>query len=92
MPQEGLDRVPRRMQGQSDDGGERVEGRSRGRLAYGHNIQRIACTDAKCNKLHLTVRVTDGYRNVKGKWPIAHENVSVPVDLATAQGDLQSKP
>jgi len=62
------------------------------RLAYGHNIQRIACSDAHGNKLDLTVRVTDGYRKVKGKWLIAHEHVSVPVDLATAQGDLQSKP
>ncbi len=63
-----------------------------GRLAYGHSIQRIECTDAKGNKLDLTLRVTDGYRKVKGKWLIAHEHVSVPVDLATAKGDLQSKP
>lgn len=61
------------------------------RQGYGHNIQRIACTDAKGNKLDLTTCVTDGYRKVKGKWLIAHEHVSVPVDLATAKGDPQSK-
>jgi ketosteroid isomerase-like protein len=63
-----------------------------GRLAFGHSIQHIACTDTKGGKMDMTVRVTDGYRKVKGKWLIAHEHVSVPVDLATAKGDLQSKP
>jgi ketosteroid isomerase-like protein len=63
-----------------------------GRIAYGHNIQHLACTDAKGKKMDLTVRVTDGYRKVKGKWLIAHEHVSVPVDLATGKADLQSKP
>jgi ketosteroid isomerase-like protein len=63
-----------------------------GRLAYGHSIQHLACTDTKGNKLDLTTRVTDGYRKVKGKWVIAYEHVSVPVDLTTAKGDLQSTP
>jgi ketosteroid isomerase-like protein len=63
-----------------------------GRLAYGHSIQRIACTDAKGNKMDMTLRVTDGYRKVKGKWLIAHEHVSAPVDLASGKADLQSKP
>jgi len=40
----------------------------------------------------LTVRVTDVYRKIDGKWLIVHEHVSVPVDIKTGQGDLQSKP
>ncbi len=63
-----------------------------GRLAYGHNIQHMSCTDAKGNKFDMTVRVTDGYRKAKGKWLIAHEHVSVPVDLTSGKGDMQSKP
>jgi len=29
---------------------------------------------------------------IKGKWLIVQEHVSVPVDLATAKADLNSKP
>jgi hypothetical protein len=35
--------------------------------------------------LDLTVRVTDIYRKVNGKWPVIHEHVSWPVDLATGK-------
>jgi len=63
-----------------------------GKIAWGHSIQRIACTDSKGGKTDLTVRVTDVYRKVKGKWLIVHEHVSVPVDLATGKADLSSKP
>jgi ketosteroid isomerase-like protein len=40
----------------------------------------------------MTVRVTDVYRKIAGKWLIVQEHVSVPVDLATDKGDLLSKP
>jgi ketosteroid isomerase-like protein len=59
---------------------------------FGHNIQRFTCTQTNGKPLDLTLRVTDGYRNFKGKWLIAHEHVSVPVDLATGKADLSSKP
>ena len=42
--------------------------------------------------MDLTVRVTDVYKKIKGKWLIVHEHVSVPVDLDTDKPDLQSKP
>ncbi len=63
-----------------------------GGLAYGHSIQRLAGTDKKGKKVDLTLRVTDGYKKVNGHWLIAHEHVSVPVDLDTAKPDLSSKP
>jgi hypothetical protein len=40
----------------------------------------------------MILRVTDGYANFGGEWLIAHEHVSVPVDLTTGQAILQSKP
>jgi ketosteroid isomerase-like protein len=61
-------------------------------LAFGHNIQHFSCTGADGKPLDLTMRVTDGYRKTNGKWLIAHEHISVPVDLATGKGDLTSKP
>jgi ketosteroid isomerase-like protein len=65
---------------------------SGGDIAYGHAVQHVigALKDGK--KLDLTVRLTDGYKKVNGKWLIAHEHVSVPVDILTGKADLTSKP
>ena len=61
------------------------------RYAYSHCIQHFMCTDPQGKKTDLIMRVTDGYANFRGKWLIAHEHISVPVDLATGKADLQSK-
>jgi uncharacterized protein (TIGR02246 family) len=61
-------------------------------LAYGHSIQRVVGTDKQGKKIDLTVRVTDVYKRIKGKWLVIHEHVSVPVDLDTGKPDLTSKP
>ena len=63
-----------------------------GTTGYGYSIQHVSGTDAKGQPFDLTVRVTDGYRKVKGRWLIAHEHISVPVDLETGKPDLTSKP
>jgi len=60
-------------------------------FAFSHSIQHVACT-TKNGKMDITLRVTDGYANFKGKWLIAQEHISVPVDPATGKADLQSKP
>lgn len=62
------------------------------RIAFSHSIQHFVCTDAKGNKLDMTLRATDAYRKEKGKWLIVHEHISVPVDLTTSKADLSSKP
>jgi uncharacterized protein (TIGR02246 family) len=63
-----------------------------GTIGYGYSIQHVSGTDTKGQPIDLTVRVTDGYRKVNGRWLIAHEHVSVPVDLDTGKPDLMSKP
>jgi len=63
-----------------------------GTLGYSHSIQRVSGTTAKGQSIDLTVRVTDVYRKIKGHWLVAHEHVSVPVDLDTGKPDLSSKP
>jgi uncharacterized protein (TIGR02246 family) len=62
------------------------------KLAYSHSIQHFTCTDAKGNKMDMTMRATDVYRKVNGKWLIVHEHYSAPIDLATGKADLTSKP
>jgi ketosteroid isomerase-like protein len=61
-------------------------------LAYSHSVQRVAGTDKQGKKLDLTVRVTDVYHKIGGRWFVIHEHVSVPVDLDTDKPDLSSKP
>ena len=61
-------------------------------LAYSHSIQRVTGTDKHGKKLDLTLRVTDVYQKMLGRWFVVHEHVSVPVDLETQKPDLASKP
>jgi ketosteroid isomerase-like protein len=61
-------------------------------LGFGHSIQHFAGTDHNGKSIDWTLRVTDCYRKVNGKWLIVHEHYSVPVDLQTAKADLMSKP
>jgi uncharacterized protein (TIGR02246 family) len=62
-----------------------------GNVAYGHSIQTVKMTDKDGKKTNLIVRVTDGYKKVNGQWLIAHEHVSIPVDLATMKPIPDSK-
>jgi ketosteroid isomerase-like protein len=62
------------------------------RVAFSHSIQRVQGTDKDGKPIDLTVRLTDGYRKIGGRWLIVHEHVSVPVDLTTLKPDLSSKP
>lgn len=63
-----------------------------GSVAYAHNIQAGYFTTKDGTKMNLTVRVTDVWRKLNGKWLIVQEHVSVPVDLMTGKADLLSKP
>lgn len=42
--------------------------------------------------MDLTIRSTDVWRKINGKWQIVHEHNSFPADLATGRADLESKP
>jgi uncharacterized protein (TIGR02246 family) len=61
-------------------------------LAYGHGAFRTVGPDKDGKPLDVTVRVTDVYRKVNGKWLAVHEHVSWPVDFATGKADFSSKP
>jgi ketosteroid isomerase-like protein len=61
-------------------------------IAFSHSIQHVSGTDTKGQPIDFTVRVTDDYRKINGRWLVAQEHVSVPVDLSTGKPDLASKP
>jgi uncharacterized protein (TIGR02246 family) len=63
-----------------------------GKIAFSHSVQHIAWTGKDGKKWDVTIRVTDGYRKIDGKWLIVQEHVSVPVNPDTSIGDWTSKP
>lgn len=62
-----------------------------GTMAYSHSIDHVRGTLKNGATADHTVRVTDVYRKIGGRWLIVHEHISVPVDLATGTADLQSR-
>lgn len=62
-----------------------------GNVGFGHSIQKLELTGADGKAQSFVVRATDGYRKTKGKWLIAHEHLSVPVDLATGKAVMDAK-
>jgi ketosteroid isomerase-like protein len=63
-----------------------------GDLAYAYMIQHFYGKQRAGGQFDIKARVTDVYRKIGGRWYIAHEHVSVPVNIQTGQADLQSKP
>lgn len=62
-----------------------------GNLGFSHSFQRVTGTDKQGHSVDRTVRVTDGYRKIGGKWLIVLEHISLPVDLKTGKADLTTK-
>ncbi len=63
-----------------------------GTLGYGHSAQHIVGTDQKGAASDMTVRVTDVYRKINGKWLVVQEHVSMPIDLDAMKPDIHSAP
>ncbi|MBO9198666.1 MULTISPECIES: YybH family protein [Niastella] len=61
-----------------------------GNIGFSHSFQRVTGTDLQGNSIDRTVRVTDGYRKIDGKWLITLEHVSMPVDLNKKSQTFQS--
>jgi len=65
-----------------------------GKIAYSHSIQHVVGTGPDGSPIEFTVRVTDVYRKIDGKWLIVQEHVSVPIVFSGPKPvpDLMSKP
>jgi ketosteroid isomerase-like protein len=61
-------------------------------IAFSRSIQHVSGTDTKGQPVDFTVRVTDDYRKISGRWLIVQEHISVPVDFSTGKPDLAAKP
>jgi ketosteroid isomerase-like protein len=63
-----------------------------GNMGYGTGLFHGVGTDKDGKPSDLTMRETDVYHKVNGKWFIVHAHDSFPVDLTTGKADFTSKP
>jgi uncharacterized protein (TIGR02246 family) len=63
-----------------------------GDRAYAFGLERLRGTLTDGTAVDMWVRFTDGWERRKGRWLVAHEHVSVPVDMATGKARLDLTP
>lgn len=61
-------------------------------IAFGHSLNRISGTLKSGNRTDFWLRSTTCFRKIDGKWLIAHDQVSVPVDLESSRALLNLNP
>jgi len=62
-----------------------------GDFAYAHGTARMTGTGKDGKPVDETIRLTDVYRKIGGKWLVVHEHASVPIDPVTLKPDMDSK-
>lgn len=61
-------------------------------IAFGHSINRISGTLKNGTATDFWLRWTTCFRKIDGRWLLVHEQVSVPIDLATGSALLNLEP
>lgn len=56
-----------------------------GDLAFCHSLSHVRSTRTSGEKADYWVRVTSGLRKTGGRWLIAHEHISMPIDMVSMQ-------
>jgi ketosteroid isomerase-like protein len=63
-----------------------------GDVAFSSSLNRITGTRTSGENSDVWVRATVGFRKIGGKWMIAHEHFSVPINMENFEGVLDLKP
>jgi uncharacterized protein (TIGR02246 family) len=61
-------------------------------VAFGHALSRLSGTLKNGNRSGYWVRWTTCFRKIDGHWLIAHDQISVPTDLASGRALLNLEP
>jgi uncharacterized protein (TIGR02246 family) len=61
-------------------------------VAFGHSFNRFSGTLENGDRIGPWVRYTAGFRKIDGNWVIAHDQVSVPVDLGSGRSLVNLEP
>jgi ketosteroid isomerase-like protein len=62
-----------------------------GKMGMARSIQHFTWTGKDGKPAEGTFRVTDVFQKVDGQWKVIHSHVSVPVDPATGQAQMNLK-
>jgi ketosteroid isomerase-like protein len=63
-----------------------------GKMGMARSIQHFAWTDKAGKPQEVTVRVTDVFHNIDGKWKVIHTHISAPMDPKTGMTQTNLKP
>ena len=63
-----------------------------GNLAYAHSLNRMAFTTSDGERMDGWMRWTGCFQKIDGKWLVAHEHNSVPLDMTSGKGLMDLKP
>lgn len=64
-----------------------------GNVAFSHHLIKHEGKDPETGEDHTCwMRVTSGYRKRDGKWLIAHEHISSPIDMETGKAMFDATP
>ena len=63
-----------------------------GAVAFAFGLERLRGTTTNGTRVDMWVRFTDGWKLENGRWLVAHEHVSVPVDLTSGKARLDLTP
>jgi uncharacterized protein (TIGR02246 family) len=63
-----------------------------GDVAFGHSLNRVRGTLMNGNRTDYWVRSTICFRKIEGNWLIAHDHVSVPLDVESGRALLSLEP
>lgn len=61
-------------------------------VAFGHSLNRIVGTLKNGDRKAYWLRWTTGWRKIDGSWRIAHDQVSVPIDVQNGRALLDLEP
>ncbi len=61
-------------------------------LAFAYSLNHMTVTRKSGRRMDVWVRWTACFRNVAGRWLIAHDHVSVPADVASGRALLDLQP
>jgi ketosteroid isomerase-like protein len=62
-----------------------------GKMGMARSIQHFTWNDKDGKAQEATLRVTDVFHKIDGKWKVIHSHVSVPVDPKTGQAQMNLK-
>jgi len=63
-----------------------------GDVAFCHRLNHMTGTDPDGKEFDCWIRWTVCFQKMHGKWLIAHEHISAPIDMETNQGRMDLKP